>query len=148
MSGSGVKNPASLDSVRLLGVRIHTLSVTALVQLIERTVLRGRKAAVVYVNVHALNLACELPRFKDALNGADVTFCDGHGVRLGAKLAGLGIPHRYTPPDWIDLLATMSLEHGFSMYFLGAERGVAEQAAAKLLDRFPTLQIGQVPSCV
>ncbi len=70
-----------------------------------------------------------------------MVFCDGVGVKLGAQLLGQRITHRYTPPDWMPLLAARCAAAGCSLYFLGAREGVAERAADALRATHPTLQI-------
>jgi N-acetylglucosaminyldiphosphoundecaprenol N-acetyl-beta-D-mannosaminyltransferase len=129
------------EAIELLGVRIHTLSVDALLDTMAQTILARRKALVANVNVHAMNLAYQLPWFRTFLNSADIVFCDGFGVKWGARLVGLNISHRYTPPDWIPSLCSMCTQHDFSLFFLGARPGVAQKAAHSLKEHFPNLQV-------
>ena len=121
--------------VDLLGVPIHPVSATSLVDSLvawgEAPATRPR--TVFYVNVHAMNLAHEDPAFAEALRAADLVFCDGFGVKWGAKLAGVALPHRLTPPDWIDAL----LGAGQRVYALGDEPGVAEEFQAEAARRHP-----------
>lgn len=132
---------ADLGSIRLLGVRIHTLGMRALLDHLDVVIEGGRRAFVAYVNVHALNLAVELEDFRRIVGGADVVFCDGNGLRLGAWMAGSRLPHRYSPPDWIEHLCEMCARRGYSLYFVGGRPGVAQQAAERLVHRFPGLRI-------
>jgi N-acetylglucosaminyldiphosphoundecaprenol N-acetyl-beta-D-mannosaminyltransferase len=130
-----------MESIDLLGVRVCTLSVESLVTFVTRTILAGGKARVVYLNVHAINLAQELAWFRDFCNSSDVAYCDGFGVKWGARLLGLRILFRYTPPDWITLLAAECARQRFSLYLLGARPGVAEKVADLLKQQFPDLSI-------
>ena len=93
-----------IEAVNLLGVDVCTLSVESLVNFVSRTTLAGGKARAVYANIYAINLAQDLAWFRDFFNSSDVVYCDGFGVKWGARLLGLRIPYRYTPPDWITLL--------------------------------------------
>lgn len=129
------------ESVTLLGVRIHTLSAGELIEFITDTVSAGRKACVAYVNTYAINLSIEVPWFRDFINSADVTYCDGFGVKWGARLAGLKIAHRFTPPDWISRLAVECVRQEISLFLLGARPGVAPRAAMALQKHFPGLNI-------
>ncbi len=132
---------ADFESVTLLGVRIHTLSVWELIKFITDTVSAGRKACVAYVNTYAINLSIESPWFRDFINSADVTYCDGFGVKWGARLAGEKIAHRFTPPDWISQLGAECVRQGVSLFLLGARPEVARRAAGALQMRFPGLNI-------
>ena len=131
----------ALPFVDVLGVRVHTLSLEDVIGHILRTVDEGNRAIVAYANVHAINLAFGHAEFRGFLNSADVVFCDGQGLRLGARLAGLRIPNRFTPPDWIHQLASECAKRGFSIYLLGARPGVATQAARRLERDVPGLRI-------
>jgi N-acetylglucosaminyldiphosphoundecaprenol N-acetyl-beta-D-mannosaminyltransferase len=127
--------------VNLLGVHVCTLSVESLVAFISRTILAGGKARAVYANIYAINLAQDLAWFRDFFNRSDVVYCDGFGVKWGARFLGLRIPHRFTPPDWIKLLAAECARKSFSLYLLGAHPGVAEKVAVILKQQVPGLRI-------
>jgi len=135
------RSVAPLPRVTLLGVTIDPLSLDAVLVRIEQALSRGDRLLIANVNAHALNLAAEQPDFQDALNRADVVFCDGFGVRLGAWLTGQRLPHRFTPPDWIDELCCRCRDGGHSLFLLGAKPGVAEKAGAILAERWPGLTI-------
>ncbi|MFL5844148.1 MAG: WecB/TagA/CpsF family glycosyltransferase [Solirubrobacteraceae bacterium] len=96
---------------------------------------------VMYVNAHVLNQSREYPELRDALEAADLVYCDGYGVRLAAKALDVEIPHRMTGADWIWDLATMCEVSGQSLYLLGSEPGVTAQAADRLRKRYPRLQV-------
>jgi len=130
-----------MEAVNLLGVRVSTLSVESLVNFVTRTIRAGGKARAVYVNIYAINLAQELAWFRDFCNSSDVAYCDGFGVKWGARLLGLRIPYRYTPPDWTTLLAAECARQRFSLYLLGARPGVAEKVAVILKQQFTDLSI-------
>ena len=131
----------SISSIKLMQVRIHTISLFELLNIVTNTILTGRKILAAYVNVHGMNLAYKLPWFQQFLNNADIIFCDGFGVKWGARLLGLNIPHRYTPPDWIPLLCQVCTQNDFSLFLLGAQPGVADKATIRLKNQFPDLHI-------
>ena len=62
---------------------------------------------VMYVNAHVLNQSREDPALREALEDADLVYCDGYGVRLAAKALSAEIPHRMTGADWIWDLAAL-----------------------------------------
>lgn len=134
----GADLPAPID---LLGVRVHPLTVPQLHDAMGHMIDSQAHALVLNVNAHCLNLAAERPWLRDFLNSAGVVFCDGAGVMLGARLLGQHIPERITYADWFWQLAEWCVAHGHSLYFLGAQPGVAAQAAERLQERFPALQV-------
>jgi N-acetylglucosaminyldiphosphoundecaprenol N-acetyl-beta-D-mannosaminyltransferase len=88
-----------------------------------------------------MNLAYERPWLVDILNEADLVYCDGDGVVLGARLLGQHLPGRITLADWLWELADFAQARGYSLFFLGAREGVAARAAERLCERFPELKI-------
>ena len=130
-----------LPRVTLLGVTIDPLSLDALLDRMQASLRTGARQRICYVNAHALNLATEQPTFRTILNRADIVFCDGYGVVLGARLTGQRLPHRFTPPDWIDDLCRRCRDGGWSIFLLGAKPGVAEQAGRILVERWPGLTV-------
>jgi N-acetylglucosaminyldiphosphoundecaprenol N-acetyl-beta-D-mannosaminyltransferase len=97
----------SFDEVILLKTRFHKLTVTDLIDYVVEAAKLEKKTIVGNVNVRAMNFACEFPWYQDFLNNADLVFCDGFGVLLGAKLQGYSLEsvHRMTCPDYIENLA-------------------------------------------
>lgn len=131
----------SISQIRILGVRVHALTVDQLHGQIAALVDHGAHALVLNVNVHAINLAFERPWLKDLFNRAEIVFCDGAGIRLGARLLGYRLPQRITYADWIWQLAEFAAGRDLTLFFLGSRPGVAEEAAACLQGRFPALRV-------
>ncbi len=127
--------------INILGVWVDALTVDELHGELVSIIDRHDCIQVLNVNVNCLNLAYERPWLRDLLNSAEVVFCDGDGVRLGARLLGRRLPSRITYADWLWELAQFSEPRGYSFFFLGARPGVADRAAARLQARFPNLQI-------
>ena len=127
--------------VEILGVRVNPLTVAQLHDEMAGLIDRAGHALVLHVNVHGLNLAAENPWLRDFLNEAEIVFCDGAGVILGAKLLGQYIPERITYADWMWQLAEFAAPRGYSFYFLGSKPGVAQAAAERMTERFPDLKI-------
>ncbi len=96
---------------------------------------------VMYVNAHVLNQSREDPHLRDALEAADLVYCDGYGVRLAARALNAPVPHRMTGADWVWDLGALCEGQGASIYLLGSEPMVAGEAAARLRARFPSLQV-------
>ncbi len=127
--------------IDVLGVGVDLLTVAELHAEIARLVRDGRLGLVLNVNAHCLNLCYEDSALRYSLNGADVVFCDGAGVMLAARILGGRIPARITYAAWIWRLADFAAAEGFSLYFLGAQPGVAQEAARRLREHYPGLRI-------
>lgn len=123
--------------LHLLGIPIHPVSAEQLVDLLVAWGEGAQLRRVFNVNVHAMNLAHDDAAFARALREADLVFCDGFGVKWGARLAGLDLPHRLTPPDWIGAFAAATARAGQRVFALGDEPGVAAAFQARLAAEHP-----------
>ena len=130
-----------LSPISLLGINIHPLRVADLHELIATIVSHKWKALILHMNVYGMNLAFEQSWLQDFFNNAQIVFCDGAGVKLGARIQGNYIPERITYADWMWQVSEFAAAKGFSLYFLGALPGVAQKAASKLQEKYPRLQI-------
>jgi N-acetylglucosaminyldiphosphoundecaprenol N-acetyl-beta-D-mannosaminyltransferase len=133
--------PDTIPTANILGVRVHSVSVPEMLKLMKDAIIQRKRLIVSYVNVHGMNLSYKNPRFRERLNAAEITFCDGVGLRVGAKLLGQALDHRNTPPDWIEDMARMCAENDFSIYLIGSKPGISEKAAEKLKETIPGLHI-------
>lgn len=127
--------------INILGVGVDAVAVGELHGVIRHFIREGRRATILNVNAHCLNLAYRDPSLRRFLNAADVVFCDGAGVMLAARLLGGRIPERITYADWIEALSDLAEAEEFSLYFLGGRSGVAEKAAMELRRSRPGLEI-------
>ncbi|MBN1881397.1 MAG: WecB/TagA/CpsF family glycosyltransferase [Deltaproteobacteria bacterium] len=98
-------------------------------------------AVFMYANIHTMNLARKDRTYHEMLTRADLVYCDGVGVVLGARVAGLSIPGRLTAADFISDLASRFTKEDRSIFVLGGEPGVAEQAVGVLGSMFPGLRV-------
>ena len=130
--------------VNVLGVGVDPLAVEDLHAEIGHLVRGSKRALVLNANANCLNLCYEDPALRDFLNQAEIVLCDGAGVMLAARILGARIPERITYADWAWRLAAFAAAEGFSLYFLGARPGVAEEAARRLKQRYPALKIAGV----
>lgn len=127
--------------VLLEGIPVHPFTVESLHEYMGAVLAARRRARILNVNVHAMNLAHRLPAFRVLLQEAEAVFCDGEGVRLAARLTGQRLPARITYADWLWQLAAWCAAGGRTLYFLGARPGVAAEAAERLVAAHPGLRI-------
>jgi N-acetylglucosaminyldiphosphoundecaprenol N-acetyl-beta-D-mannosaminyltransferase len=127
--------------VDVLGVPVDALDVPALHERLRALVRQRARATVLHANAHAITLACRHAWLGDVFRAADVVFCDGHGVRLAARILGGSLPARITYAEWTWQLAGWCEDEGLSLFLLGAAPGVAEAAADRLCACHPRLRI-------
>lgn len=124
----------------MLGVGIDPVDRAGLLDRVAGLVARRGRATVAYANVHVINVAARDPALTAFLAGVDLCYCDGDGVRLGARILGARLPERMTGADWIWDLAARA-EGEWRVFWLGGEPGVAAAAAVRLRARFPRLEV-------
>ena len=79
--------------------------------------------------------------FQKILNRADLVLPDGIGVVYSAKILGTPLKERVAGFDFAcDMLEELN-ELGGRLYLLGAKPGVAEEAAAKIVEQHPKIVI-------
>lgn len=129
------------ERVSVLGVSISNLDRDQLNEKIFLAVEQNRKEMVLNVNVHAMNIASKLDWFKEMLNSAYINFCDGDGVRIGAKLLGINIVEKITYNRWIWEFAELCESNNVSWYLVGSHQSTIEKAVKNLKTKFPSLNI-------
>lgn len=129
------------DRINILGVGVDRYTWAELVAEVARLVAQGGRRTVAYANIHVLNTAVGDAALRTFLNAADVCYCDGAGVRLGASVLGEHLRERMTGADWIYDLGKEANTRGWRLFWLGSEPGVTEAAARVLMEQNPGLHI-------
>jgi N-acetylglucosaminyldiphosphoundecaprenol N-acetyl-beta-D-mannosaminyltransferase len=95
----------------------------------------------VTANLNYLMLVEKHPQLIQVNQNAAAVLADGYPIVLRSRLGEQPLPCRVAGSDLIIELARVCSESGYRIYFLGAAEGVAEEAAAKLVEMFPRLGI-------
>ncbi|MBD2197357.1 MULTISPECIES: WecB/TagA/CpsF family glycosyltransferase [Calothrix] len=129
--------------ITVLNTRFHQLTVQDLIKYIVKSGGIEQKTIIGNVNVRAINFSYQLPWYRNFINNADLVFCDGIGVILGARILGYKMEsrHRMTCPDYIESLALACEQDNVSLFLLAGKPGVTDKAIKKLLEIAPNLRI-------
>lgn len=130
-----------MANVDVLGVGVAPIDESQLLSAVREALERRRGSLFAYVNVNAINLAGELPWFRDLLNEAECAYCDGEGVRFGAGLLGRNIPARIALTYFFWDICAEAERKGYSVYLLGSHDHILTEAVARIHERFPRLRI-------
>jgi N-acetylglucosaminyldiphosphoundecaprenol N-acetyl-beta-D-mannosaminyltransferase len=128
-------------TVDVLGIPVGAFTRAELTAFFLEILKSQKRGWISYVNVHTINLACSLDWFKQYLRDSIFTYCDGHGVRIGAALLGKRLTERIVFTDWIYDVCKVADQTGTGVYFLGANDIVLDKARTNLLNIFPSLKI-------
>jgi len=129
--------------IQILGVTINPLTMSELTALVEQTAECGERRIFANHNLHSVYLFQNSAVMREFYRLAYCTYVEGMGVLMLARLCGYPLPrsNRVANLDWLGPLMQLASERRWRVYFLGAEPGVGEKAAANLQARFPGLQV-------
>ncbi len=118
--------------VEIFGVPVAVLGQREAVDRIERLADQPERAIVAFANAHTLNLVKADSRFASVLRGTDLILRDGIGVGLAGWMAGQRFPANLNGSDFTPRVLELAARRHWSVFFVGAEPGVAKQAADTL----------------
>lgn len=131
----------SVPVVDVLGVKVGALDRHALVETVRELILRRTRGWISYVNIDAVNQAIAAPWLREFINASLITYCDGMGVLLGAKMLGRHIPERITLADCMDELCEMLEKQNARVFLLGGSNETVRKTVEAIGRRFPGLSI-------
>ncbi len=134
----------SFNIVNVLGVPLHSVTRSDLVNCLEKFLKNGQRGWFGCVNVHAVNIANEHKWFKEFFQKALISYCDGAGVRLGAWLLGSKLPERIALTDWVYDVCDLASRMKKGIFFLGAKKTTIIQVKEILKKRYPELFIAGI----
>ncbi|OPZ83043.1 MAG: putative N-acetylmannosaminyltransferase [bacterium ADurb.Bin429] len=111
------------------------------VSLIESFIAEGGPHHVFTADASGIMRAHEDSELRDIIRQADLVTPDGAGVILATELQGMRLPERVSGCDLVERLARLSAERGYRIYLFGAAEGVADAAAAALVEKYPGVHI-------
>lgn len=125
---------------QILGVAFDGLTLTEAVARIEALITHPGQAPaqVITANPEMVMLARQDPEMAGILAAGELVTPDGIGIVLAARILGCPLPQRVTGIDLAQQLFSLGK---YTVYFLGARPGVAEEAAKRLQVVYPGLQV-------
>ncbi len=136
-----MNNDNVVPHVRVLGVRVDVVTERQLLDIVSRWVAEGRPRQVATINPEFVMRARATPHFATVLEAADLATPDGVGVIWAARRQGVRIAERVGGADITLPLAQQCARLGHRLFLLGAAEGVAAEAARRLRQQLPSLQI-------
>ena len=130
-----------METVEVLGVPVARLTRAAARAEVVRLYERDRPALVAYANAHTLNLASRDSGYKEVLLSSDIVLNDGAGLAIAGRLFGRPFPDNLNGSDFNPAILEEAAERRWPVYFLGARPGVADEAARRLAERIPGLEV-------
>ena len=129
------------NKVDILGVSISNITMREATQKVKEFVKTDSFHSVYTPNPEFVMLAQDDEAFRKILNEADLVVPDGIGVVIGSKIKKTPLPERVPGYDLAQNTMKEAVKEGYKYYFFGGKPGVAEEAAVKMRETYPGIQI-------
>ena len=133
-----------LERVVVLGLPLARLDHAGTLDQVDRLIQRGRPAFFITANLHYAMLTDRDPRLAAVNRKAAFLVADGMPLVWCSRLGSKPLPERITGSDLIYSLCRRAAERGYRVFFLGGAPGVAAEAARRLSERYPGLQVAGI----
>jgi N-acetylglucosaminyldiphosphoundecaprenol N-acetyl-beta-D-mannosaminyltransferase len=140
-ASSQKKNNAQISAVSILDVPVHTVTIERALEQVELYMSDSRLHQIATVNPEFIMKAQEDESFQKVLQSSDLCLPDGIGLLLASRWLRQPLPERVAGSDFVYKLAALSAEKGWRLFLLGAEEGIAREAASVLKEKFQGLAI-------
>ncbi|NUM54711.1 MAG: WecB/TagA/CpsF family glycosyltransferase [Candidatus Hydrogenedentes bacterium] len=131
---------------RMCGMRFCDVTLDEVVMLVDEQIAAGTPQCIVTPNVDHVCRYHRDDAFRAAYENAWLVLCDGMPIIWVSRLLGRPLRQKLSGSDLITWLSGHAADRGYSVYFFGAQEGVAAEAADQLKRRFPALKIAGVHS--
>lgn len=127
--------------ITILNTAIDVLTRQEALLKIVQFVRDGGTHHIVTANPEILVMADDDPEIHELINKADLITADGYGVLLAARMQKERFPERVTGIELAEDLCALSGRHHLRLYFLGGKPGVAREAALRMHQKYPDIEI-------
>jgi N-acetylglucosaminyldiphosphoundecaprenol N-acetyl-beta-D-mannosaminyltransferase len=131
----------NLPTVEILGLPVCTLPRVIIHSLVSEWLKGTRRRTIVTLNPEIALKAQKDPTFLRMIREADLVVADGFGITWAARRVHKQHLKRIPGIELAEFLLAIAAHDNYPVFFLGANPGVAEQAAKNLSARWPGLKI-------
>ena len=124
-----------------MNTEIDNLSMNEVLAEIDKLIQENKNAYVVTPNVDHIVQLERGGELVDVYRNADLILADGKPLIWISKWYGTPIKEKVSGSDLFPLLCKMAAEKEYTMYFLGAAKGVAAKAADNLMKKYKGLKV-------
>jgi N-acetylglucosaminyldiphosphoundecaprenol N-acetyl-beta-D-mannosaminyltransferase len=135
--------PTQPQTIEILGVKVHPLSILQLNSSIAEAIAHGHKWIIANHNLHSVYIYHHQSKMRDFYAKSKYIHIDGMALIFLGKILGFPLQReqRVTYVDWTNPLMAEAARSGWRIFYLGSKPGIAQQGAAILRSRFAGLQI-------
>ena len=130
-----------MEKVDILGVNVDKVTIHEAADRIMEMLEERRAHAVYTPNSEIIMQAYENAEFREILNKADLLTADGIGVVYASRILHNPIQERAAGFDIASEIVSRIAQSGHRLFLFGGKEGVAEQAKAKLEEKYEFINI-------
>ncbi len=136
-----VSELVSKNVVNYMGVNFNCLTMDQLISVLEEYIKNKIPQHVLTADAASLVMAWNDSRFKSVMNAATLVIPDSMGIVHGMRYV-LGKNVDITRGiEVADRLFALSSKKGYRIFLLGSSPGIAEKAAANIVEKYPNCKI-------
>lgn len=129
------------ETIQIHGMRIDRVDMETALERVTGWIAEGGPHQIVTADASMVVTAALDPEFAGIVAHADLVTPDGAGILWASRRLGTPIVAKVSGVDLSERLVALSGSRGWRVFFFGAAPGVAEQAAAKMRERYPDCRI-------
>jgi N-acetylglucosaminyldiphosphoundecaprenol N-acetyl-beta-D-mannosaminyltransferase len=130
-----------MNTVDFAGIKVDNVTLDEAVARVELLVASQKPHLIATPNPEMIVASQDDTELRDILNNASLRIPDGISMVVVSRILSTPLTERVSGIDLMLKLAEVSAVKGHKIFLAGSAPGVAEEAAAKLKERFPGLQI-------
>ena len=128
-----------MKRVNILGLPVDRVDMAGAVARVSELISENRTCQVVTLNSEIAMTAQENSELARVIREADLVVPDGAGIVWASRVLGVPLPQRVAGFDLMQELLVSAACHRWPVFLLGAEPGVAQEAAECVTRRLPRL---------
>lgn len=129
------------ENIRIFGVKIDKLTLKETVKQVKKYLEEDLTRTIYTPNTEIVMEARKDEELKSILNQGDIVIPDGIGLVYASRIKKKPLPERVTGFDLSLELINLSDKFGYSLFFLGGEEGIANEAKIKVEENYPNVKI-------
>lgn len=134
------------ETCRALGLDLTPFTMEQSLARIEEMIRSGKPGYFITANLHYAMISEKDPELHVVNKEADFILADGMPLVWASRRRKVGLPERVAGSDLIPKLCELAANKGYKVFLLGAAEGVGDEAARKLREKHPQIQIVGVES--
>lgn len=125
----------------ILGARVDLVNTSQAMDRIRHFIKNRHYAHIITLNAEIVYQALSTPELLTIINGADLVTPDGIGIVWAGRHLGYAFEERVSGIDLLYLICEQAPRENWKIYLLGAAPGIADEAARRLTQKYPGINI-------